>query len=121
MTPKFGAVYDRLQTVVETSAYLAAAKGVLSQDEKDQVVRVVAANPTAGAAIGGGIRKMRFARAGGGKRGGARIIFLFAGEDVPVFLLTIFAKNEKANLTPRERTTLIALAKRIVEDYRRHK
>ena len=109
------------RTVVETPAYLAAAKGVLSQDEQDQVVNIVAGNPTAGTALGGGIRKMRFARSGGGKRGGARILFLCSGEDTPVFLLTIFAKNEKANLTPRERATLIATAKRIVEDYRRHK
>ena len=108
------------QTVVETPAYLAAAKGVLAQDEQDEVVNTVAENPTAGTSLGGGIRKMRVARSGGGKRGGARIIFLFSGQDIPVFLLTIFAKNEKANLTPKERGTLIATAKRIIEDYRRH-
>ena len=62
------------QTVVETPAYLAAAKGVLSQDEQDEVVNTVAENPTAGTSLGGGIRKMRVARSGGGKRGGARII-----------------------------------------------
>ena len=85
---------------------------------------MVAENPTAGTSLGGGIRggirKMRVARSGGGKKGGARIIFLFSGQDIPVFLLTIFAKNEKANLTPKERATLIAMGKRIIEDYRRH-
>ena len=80
---------------------------------------MVAANPVAGASLGGGLRKVRLARPGSGKRGGARVVYLFSGEDIPVFLLTVFAKNEKANLTPKERTTLVAIAKRIVEVYRR--
>ena len=113
-------MYAGLQTVVETPAYLATAKGVLSQNEQDEVVNIVAANPTAGTALGGGIRKMRFARSGRGKSGGVRVVFLFSGEDIPVFLLTLFAKNEKTTLTPKERATLIAAAKRIVADYRRH-
>ena len=48
-------------------------------------------------------------------------MFLFAGDDVPVFLLTVFAKNEKANLSTRERTALISAAKQMVEDYRKRK
>ena len=53
-------------------------------------------------------------------RGGARVVFLFSGEDIPVFLLTVFAKNEKTDLSARERTSLIAAAQQMVEDYRRH-
>ena len=53
-------------------------------------------------------------------RGGARVVFLFSGEDVPVFLLTVFAKNEKTGLSAGERTALVAVAKQMVEDYRRH-
>lgn len=109
----------RLQAVVETPAYLAAAKGVLSDDERVEVVNTVAKNPEAGVALGGGIRKIRIPRQGRGKSGGGRVVFLFAGEDIPVFLLTVFAKNEKANLNPRERTVLIEAAKQMVEDYRR--
>ena len=44
---------------------------------------------------------------------------LFAGEDIPVFLLTVFAKNEKANLSNRDLTALIATAKELAADYRR--
>ena len=109
----------RLQTVVETPAYLAAAKGILSDDERAEVVGKVAENPDRGISLGGGIRKMRISRPGRGKSGGARVVFLYSGEDVPVFLLTVFAKNEKANLSARERTALIAVAKRMVEDDRR--
>ena len=107
------------QTVVETPEYLAAAKGVLSDAERIRVVDMVASNPRSGVSLGGGIRKMRSARQGHGKSGGARVVFLFAGEDLPVFLLTVFAKNEKADLSPRERAALIAAAKRMVEEYRR--
>ena len=113
-------MHGRPQTVVETPAYLTVAQDVLSDAERVEVVTMVAENPEAGVSLGGGIRKMRFARPGRGKRGGARVVFLFSGEDVPVFLLTVFTKNEKADLSARERTALIAAAKQMVEDYRRH-
>ncbi len=46
-------------------------------------------------------------------------MFRFAGEDIPVFLLTVFAKNEKANLSVAERDALIRAAKELAADYRR--
>ena len=110
-----------LQTVVETPAYLAAAKGVLSTAERADVISIVAETPRAGVALGGGIRKMRIAHPGRGKSSGARVVFLFAGEDVPVFLLTVFAKNEKASLGTRERTVMVSAAKQMAEDYRKRK
>ena len=109
-----------LQTVVETPTYLAAARGVLSDEVRARIVNVVAENPAVGVALGGGVRKIRIPLPGRGKRGGARVVFLFAGEDIPVFLLTVFAKNEKANLSAGERTALIAAAKELAADYRRH-
>ena len=110
-----------LQTVVETPAFLTAAKGVLAESERVELVTMVAENPEAGVSLGGGIRKVRIALPGRGRRGGARVLFLFSGEDIPVFLLTVFAKNEKADLNTRERTALIAAAKKMVEGYRRGK
>lgn len=110
-----------LQTVVETPAYLAAARGVLTDEVRAWIVSVVAENPTVGVALGGGVRKIRVPLPGRGKRGGARVVFLFAGEDIPVFLLTVFAKNERANLSAAERTKLIAAAKELAEDYRRNR
>ena len=111
----------RLQTVVETPAYLATAKGILSSAERADIISIAAETPRAGVALGGGIHKMRIARRRRGKSSGARVVFLFAGDDVPVFLLTVFAKNEKANLGTRERTALISAAKQMVEDYRKRK
>ena len=106
---------------METPSYLSAAKGLLSDRERDEVVNQVAKNPEAGVSLGDGIRKMRIARPGRGKSSGARLVFLFCGENLPVFLLTVFAKNEKANLSLRERAALAALAKELIEDYRGQK
>ena len=112
-------VRARLQTVVETPAYLAAAQGVLSDAERTEVVTTVAETPKVGVALGGGIRKVRIALPGRGKRGGARVVYVFSGEHIPVFLLTVFAKNEKANLSTQERTALTSAAKQMVVDYRK--
>ena len=122
MTPGVTGVYSTrdvvLQTVVETPAYLAAARGVLSDALRADVINMVAENPRAGVALGGGVRKARIALPGRGKRGGARVVFLFAGEDIPVFLLSVFAKNEKTGLSVEERTVLIRAAKELAADYR---
>ena len=107
------------QTVVETPAYLTAAQGVLTDALRARVVNMVAENPEVGVPLGGGVRKARIALPGRGKSGGARVVLLFAGEDVPVFLLTVFAKNERANLGVGERKALVAVAKKLAADYRR--
>ena len=105
---------------METPAYLAAARGVLSDEVRTGIVNLVAENPAVGVALGGGVRKIRVPLSGRGKRGGARVVFLFAGEDIPVFLLTVFAKNEKANLSAGERTALITAARELAAEYRRN-
>ena len=104
---------------METPAYLSAARGVLSDALRAEVVNMVAGNPRPGVALGGGSRKARIPLPGRGKRGGARVVFLFAGEDIPVFLLTVFAKNEKSDLGVAAREALIRAAKEIAADYRR--
>jgi hypothetical protein len=87
-----------MQTVIETRAYLAAAKDAgMSEDEMQAVVNAVAADPQAGAIMPGcgGARKLRVAKPGSGKSGGYRVISYFGGADMPVFLLTVFGKNER--------------------------
>jgi hypothetical protein len=59
----------------------------------------------------GGARKLRVAKPGAGKSGGYRIITYYAGEGVPVFLLTVFGKHEKVNLSEKEKAGLAALTK----------
>jgi hypothetical protein len=105
-----------MQTVIETAAYIAAAKDAgMSEAEMVAVVDLIAANPEAGDIMPGcgGARKLRVAKPGKGKSGGYRVITYFAGADVPAFLLTVFGKNEKANLDKAERNALAALTKRL--------
>lgn len=85
----------------------------MSDDERANVVDILAANPEAGEIMPGcgGARKLRVAKPGKGKSGGYRVITYFAGKDVPVFLLTVFGKNEKASLAKGERNALAALTK----------
>ena len=65
----------------------------------------------------GGVRKVRFAVAGRGKSGGARVVYFFRNEDMPVFLLTVFAKNEKGNLSEAERNAMAKVAESIARRY----
>jgi len=65
----------------------------------------------------GAIRKLRWGAGGRGKRGGVRVIYDYHSESLPLFLLTVFAKNEKANLTMAERSELGALVPRLVAGY----
>jgi hypothetical protein len=110
-----------MQTVVETPGYLKAAESIFSQAERDRIVAMIAANPECGEVIQGtgGFRKVRVARSGMGKRGGARVIYILRGEAFPIFLVMAYAKNEKENLTIRERNLLSKRAEEIFAEYRR--
>ena len=107
----------RLQTVVELDSFIRRAKAIMSDEEREGIVGFLAANPEAGISLGGGLRKLRVPRPGGGKSGGYRTIYVFGGDAIPVFLVTVFAKNEKANLTAAEQAAAIELSKRLIATY----
>ena len=110
-----------MQTVVETAAFLSDARSLgLPDAERLAIVTWIAANPAAGKPIEGtgGARKVRFAGKGKGKSGGYRVITFFTGTDIPVFLLNVFAKNEKTDLAPKERCVLKSVLADTVETYR---
>lgn len=65
----------------------------------------------------GGLRKPHFSRAGDGKSGGFRTIHYFAGEDVPIFLLDLIDKREKANLSAAERNAIAKALPLLVAEY----
>lgn len=111
-----------MQTVIETELFLRDAKSVgLSNEERDAIVNFVATNPDAGNEIRGtgGARKLRFAGKGKGKSGGYRVIIFYSGDDIPVFLLNIFAKNEKIDLSQAERNELKTVLMTLADTYRR--
>ena len=76
-----------LQTVVELPEFLRRAKAIMSDDER------------------------------AGKSGGYRTIHVFGGVTMPIFLVTVFAKNEKDNLSRAEQAELIALGKLLLAHY----
>lgn len=109
-------------TVVETERFLKDTKPLMSEADREQLVVFVGANPEVDKIIPetGGVRKLRWALAGRGKRGGARVIYYYHSARVPVFLLAAYAKNEKANLSKAERSAMKRLAPILVAGYPRN-
>ena len=107
----------RLRTVIELDTFLKRAKAIMADDERLGIVTYLAANPEAGVALGGGLRKVRVPRAGGGESGGYRTLYVFGGAHMPLILLTVFAKNEKDNLSKAELAAAVALCKELVASY----
>jgi hypothetical protein len=108
---------NRLQTVVELDTFLKRAKAIMSDDERIGIVNYLAANPEAGVSLGGGLRKVRIPRAGGGKSGGYRTLYVFGSTAMPLFLVTVFAKKEKDNLSRTELAAAVELSKALVASY----
>ena len=87
-------------TLVETPSFAATADRLWSHEERLELFAFLAANPDAGEVIpgSGGCRKLRWSRAGTGKRGGARVIYflrLGAGE---IWMLLAYAKAVRGNI-----------------------
>ncbi len=110
-----------MHTVVMTMTFLRDAREAgLSDDEVLEIATTVAADPLAGDLMPGtgGARKLRHRARGTGKRGGIRTVHYFAGEDLPAFLLAVFRKGDKGNLSQAERNTLASVLPRLAGAYR---
>jgi len=109
-----------MHTVSELKSFRNAAdKAGMTEDDIADLVDFLASNPTAGDEMKGtgGCRKVRVAGRGKGKSGGYRTITFFTGDTMPVFLITVFSKGERANLSQKEREKLRQLTKLIVSEY----
>jgi hypothetical protein len=108
-----------LHTVVETPEFRRRVRGRLPNVERGTLIEHLAANPDAGEVMPGtgGARKLRWATGGKGKSGGARVITFYSGPPVPVFLLTVFGKGEKVNLTRAEQNGLRKVLGELVKEY----
>jgi mRNA-degrading endonuclease RelE of RelBE toxin-antitoxin system len=106
-------------TVLETPFFLRKAATLLDEGERSELVVFLGKNPEAGDIIPetGGVRKLRWAAQGRGKRGGVRLIYYFHSDTFPLFLLTVYAKNQKANLTRAERNDFQKLIPLLVKTY----
>lgn len=100
-----------LITITELPEYMRAADALLNTEERKAVIDYLALHPKAGDVLEGtgGIRKLRWSRGNKGKSGGVRLIYYYHDERIPLYLLTMFGKNERANLSKAERNALAKL------------
>ena len=104
-------------TVAETRPFQRKVLQLLSEIEKAELIAYLSMHPGAVVLIKGtgGIRKLRWARSGRGKSGGVRVVYYFHSHEMPLYLLTLIGKNEKANLSMEEKTYLSRLVRKLVK------
>ena len=102
-----------MQTVMETPVFSRKADALLRAQERTDLINLLAWNPLAGDVIPGtgGVRKLRFAGGGKGKRGAFRVVYYVLTEELPIVAITLYGKSEKSDLTQAERDG----ARRIVD------
>jgi hypothetical protein len=106
-------------SVIETPEFLAVTRKLMTDEERSLLVDYLAYNPTAGDLIPGtgGVRKLRWGLEGRGKRGGARVVYFYHNANLPVFALTAYAKNERADLSQADRNEFRRMTTKMVESY----
>ena len=108
-----------MHTVIELESFIELVEGRLSDDERSELVNFLALNPTSGALIpgAGGARKIRWAASGRGKSGGARVITYYHCDGCPIFLLTIYLKSERENLSRAEVNAFKIVCKELAHEH----
>ena len=91
-------------TVIETPVFTKKAADLLSEVEREEFAVFISQNPASGSVVkgSGGVRKIRWARSGSGKSGGVRVIYYNMVDDEEVWLLTLYAKNERSTIPAHE-------------------
>ena len=96
---------------VETSVFSKLLTDYLGDDEYRGLQNYLIERPDAGAVIrrSGGVRKVRWASGGKGKSGGVRVIYYWLKADDQIFLLTLYGKSEKEDLSAAELKRIVKL------------
>jgi len=92
--------YNKLMEFIEATAFTKYLYDYLSEDEYLGLQSFLLQYPESGKVVrgSGGVRKVRWAMSGKGKSGGVRVIYYFKKQDVEIWLLTIYSKNEVENI-----------------------
>lgn len=108
-----------MQTIVELPEFQKKSDKLLSYSERLSIINYLASHPASGDIMQGtgGIRKLRWSAQGKGKSGGIRVIYYHHNETMPLFLLTLFGKGEKANLSKAECNQLAKFTSLIIKNY----
>ena len=99
--------------VIRTQRFDRKARKIWGDGDLDRIIVDLAHNPESGTHLGSGLYKMRVGVQGRGKRGGARIIYLLITDDHQIYLLDVYAKNDKSDLTSAEYKMLREVAKNL--------
>ncbi|CAM2776253.1 TPA: addiction module toxin RelE [Legionella pneumophila] len=113
-------IIKKLQVVVETAEYLKQAESCMDKKSREDFVSHIAQNPTEGDLIPGtgGARKIRWTTdSNQGKSGGARVIYYYHNQKIPIFLFTAYGKSKKENISESEKSILKTIIKSIVKVY----
>jgi hypothetical protein len=91
----------------------------MSETERQDFITFIAGHPDNGVIMvgTGGVRKSRWGVGSRGKSGGVRVVYYYHNRTMPLFLLTVFAKNERDNLSQRDKNTLKRLVTELVHAY----
>jgi hypothetical protein len=92
-----------MQTIVELPEYTKRSDKLLSESESNSIINYLAAHPAAGSLMQG--------------TGGVRVIYYYHNQSLPLFLLTLFGKGEKDNLTKGERNDLAKFTSLLISNY----
>lgn len=105
-----------MQSIMELPEFI---RNVLKEEEKTGLISYLATRPQAGELMQGtgGVRKLRWSAQDRGMNGGVRVIYYYHNRTIPLFLLTVFGKGEKANLSKTERNTLSKLTGLLLKQY----
>jgi hypothetical protein len=108
---------DPFLGIAELPTFARLADRLMSAEERQDLITYLAEHPKAGDVMEGtgGVRKLRWRRGSQGKSGGVRIIYYFHDELMPLYLLSLYAKGDKGNLTQRERNDLAGLVNVLVQ------
>lgn len=109
-----------LHTVVELPEFIKRSENLLSENARMDLIEYLVAYPTAGVLIqgAGGLRKLRWASKGKGKRGGLRVLYYYCDREMPLFLLTVFEKANQPDLSQKECKELAGLTTLLRQQYR---
>jgi mRNA-degrading endonuclease RelE of RelBE toxin-antitoxin system len=105
------------ETICEIPSYQNDAKTLFTESEHNGLIDYLSMFPRSGDLIvgTGGVRKLRWARGGRGKSAGARVVYYFHDSRIPLYLLAVFGKNDKVNLSKDERNELAKLVDILVD------
>jgi len=114
------AAETRLLEVVELNDFARDARRIFTEAEIAEMLQHFGMFRQLGNVIQGtgGLRKARWSAAGKGKRSGARVIYYYGGDHMPIYMVAIYSKSEKVDMTPAEKkaaTKFVAATKRSFE------